>query len=105
MTFCWPYRCLPSHVYAKRDVPGKTCLVEDFDEWILVDGKEIMKPLVEKRVDATDHYVALLLLRLNSRLISVEIRIYYPMSSGGGIKRLFRKVNHENEVRKEGSYL
>jgi hypothetical protein len=48
---------VPSHVYAERDVPGKACLVEDFDEWILVNGKKIMKPLVEKPIDADDHNV------------------------------------------------
>jgi hypothetical protein len=63
---------VPSHVYAERDVPGKSCLVEDFDEWILVDGKKIMKPLVEKPVDADDHNVTSSPPpRLNSRLISV----------------------------------
>jgi inositol-hexakisphosphate/diphosphoinositol-pentakisphosphate 1-kinase len=48
---------VPSHVYAERDVPGKSCVVEDFDEWILVNGIKVMKPLVEKPVDADDHNV------------------------------------------------
>lgn len=57
---------VPSHVFAERDVPGKTCLVEDFDEWILVNGKKIMKPLVEKPVDADDHNVVYTLLSNHS---------------------------------------
>lgn len=46
-------------------------------------------------------------------LISLQIYIYYPMSAGGGSKRLFRKVADrssefypkENDIRREGSYI
>jgi inositol hexakisphosphate/diphosphoinositol-pentakisphosphate kinase len=63
----------------------------------VINGVHINKPLVEKPVNAEDH----------------NIYIYYPMSAGGGCKRLFRKVDdrastfypHENELRKEGSYI
>lgn len=63
----------------------------------MVNGVQISKPFVEKPVDAEDH----------------NIYIYYPMSAGGGSKRLFRKVDdrssefypHVNEVRREGSYI
>ena len=42
-----------------------------------------------------------------------NIHIYYPMSAGGGCKRLFRKIGNQsskyeaelNDVRREGSYL
>lgn len=62
-----------------------------------MNGVHINKPLVEKPVDAEDH----------------NIYIYYPMSAGGGSKRLFRKIEDrssefypaENELRKEGSYI
>lgn len=58
---------------------------------------QINKPLVEKPVNAEDH----------------NIYIYYPMSAGGGSKRLFRKVGDRssefypqvNELRREGSYI
>jgi inositol hexakisphosphate/diphosphoinositol-pentakisphosphate kinase len=62
-----------------------------------VNGVQINKPLVEKPVDAEDH----------------NIYIYYPMSAGGGSKRLFRKVDdrssefypHVNDLRRTGSYI
>ena len=73
------------------------CEIEEFDEYIVVNGEQINKPLLEKPVDADDH----------------NIYIYYPASAGGGSKRLFRKKkdrssefypNH-NELRTEGSYI
>ena len=67
------------------------------DDWIEVHGVKFNKPVVEKPVDAEDH----------------NIYIYYPLSAGGGSKRLHRKVGnksseffqHENEVRRQGSYI
>ena len=95
---------VPVHVYCERDkidnngnLLPDTNVIEEFDEYILVNGQQINKPLVEKPVDAENH----------------NIYIYYPNSAGGGSKRLFRKVNdrssefypNENELRKEGSYI
>jgi glutathione synthase/RimK-type ligase-like ATP-grasp enzyme len=88
---------VPVHVYCERDDSDKTNVVEEFDEYIVVNGVQINKPLVEKPVDAEDH----------------NIYIYYPISAGGGSKRLFRKVNDRasefypriNELRREGSYI
>jgi len=88
---------VPRHVYLERDDPSKPCELEEHDDHIVVNGVHIRKPLVEKPVDADDH----------------NIYIYYPMSAGGGSKRLFRKVNNrssefyrsENDVRRTGSYI
>lgn len=88
---------VPNHVYLNRDDPSVENFVEEFDEYVIINGVQINKPLVEKPVDAEDH----------------NIYIYYPMSAGGGSKRLFRKVENcssmfhpeINELRTEGSYI
>ena len=88
---------VPKHVFVERDRPGCENVIEEFDEYIIVNGIQINKPLVEKPVDADDH----------------GVYIYYPMSAGGGSKRLFRKVEDRssefyqnvNELRREGSYI
>ena len=88
---------MPFHVILDRDDPVVENTVEEFDEYIVVNGVHINKPLVEKPVDAEDH----------------NIYIYYPLSAGGGHKRLFRKVNNkssefypgQNDVRRDGSYI
>jgi len=88
---------VPLHVFCNRDDPSVINVVEEFDEYIVVNGVQINKPLVEKPIDAENH----------------NIYIYYPMSAGGGSKRLFRKVDDRssefypkvNEVRQSGSYI
>jgi inositol hexakisphosphate/diphosphoinositol-pentakisphosphate kinase len=88
---------VPKHVLLNREDPSVQNTVEEFDEYIIVNGVQINKPLVEKPVDAEDH----------------NIYIYYPVSAGGGSKRLFRKVNDRSsefypdisELRTEGSYI
>eukprot|EP01038_Epipyxis_sp_PR26KG_P004216 gene4216-5991_t len=90
---------VPSHIFVERDgaEPFKEEELEEYDEYIVVKGVQINKPLVEKPVDAEDH----------------NIYIYYPMSAGGGSKRLFRKVDdrssefypHFNDLRREGSFI
>ena len=71
--------------------------LEEFDEYIVYNGKKIMKPFVEKPKNGDDH----------------NIYIYYPMSHGGGQTRLFRKHKNlsslyypnENRIRRDKSYL
>ena len=71
--------------------------LEEFDEYIVYNGKKIMKPFVEKPKNGDDH----------------NIYIYYPMSHGGGQTRLFRKHKNlsslyypnENKIRRDKSYL
>ena len=71
--------------------------LEEYDEYIVYNGKKIMKPFVEKPKNGDDH----------------NIYIYYPMSHGGGQTRLFRKHKNlsslyypnENKIRRDKSYL
>ena len=91
----------PRHEALSRDreaagtAPAQT--LEEYDDYIVVNGVKIEKPFVEKPVDSDDH----------------NIYIYYPMSAGGGCKRLFRKIGNQSSayhedadtVRREGSFL
>lgn len=71
--------------------------VEEIDDFVLIDGLKLKKPLVEKPFDAEDH----------------NINIYYSIADGGGCKHLFRKVDTKsseyekdvNCVRKDGNYI
>jgi len=87
----------PRFVALSRDGDAPEAALEEFDDHIVVGGVRIEKPFVEKPVDSDDH----------------NIHIYYPMSAGGGRKRLFRKVGNQSSqydadvhrVRREGSYI
>ncbi|KAJ8613248.1 hypothetical protein CTAYLR_004550 [Chrysophaeum taylorii] len=86
----------PKHVAMSRDSEHPQTL-DEYDDYIVCNGVRVLKPFVEKPVDADDH----------------NVYIYYPMSAGGGSKRLFRKVDNkssryyadEHKVRRDGSYI
>lgn len=88
---------VPRHAIVNRDLPDREDEIEENDNYVVVNGVRINKPFVEKPADAEDH----------------NVYIYYPMSAGGGSKRLFRKVGDRssefypdvNKVRRDGSYI
>ena len=71
--------------------------LQETEESIVVDGETFKKPFVEKPLSAENH----------------NIYIYYPPSSGGGSKRLFRKVKDRSSkfvpgvstVRRSGAFI
>lgn len=68
---------LPRYAVLDRDSGNpEDARLEEFDDYIEVNGKVFNKPFVEKPVCADDH----------------NVYIYYPHSAGGGSQRLFRKV-------------
>ena len=48
---------VPFHVILDRDIADTPNVVEEFDEYIVVNGVTVNKPLVEKPVDAEDHNI------------------------------------------------
>ncbi|MEW5317234.1 MAG: hypothetical protein WDW38_008551 [Sanguina aurantia] len=90
---------VPHHIIVSRDDSGRDpdTFLED-EEWVEMSGVRIHKPFVEKPADGEDH----------------NVHIYYPHSMGGGVKRLFRKVDnksshydalHPGTVRRDGSFI
>ncbi|KAK9917336.1 hypothetical protein WJX75_003277 [Coccomyxa subellipsoidea] len=92
---------VPHHICVDRDnlPPGTDPpgFVET-EDYVEQNGVQIKKPFVEKPVSGEDH----------------NIYIYYPHAMGGGVKRLYRKIenrsgdydpNHPGTVRRDGSYI
>ena len=71
--------------------------VEEFEDYILVQGNQLPKPFVEKPFDGEDH----------------NIHIYYHSNDGGGVKKLFRKIENQSSsfdtnhssVRSNGNFI
>ena len=92
----------PFHIIVDRKnlPPGQTdpSGFIEHEDYVELDGVRVEKPFVEKPASGEDH----------------NVYIYYPHSMGGGVKRLFRKVDnrsadydplHPGTVRREGSYI
>ena len=84
----------PTYLICDRTDPNLSFL--ESDNSVIINGKEIEKPFVEKPISAEDH----------------NVYIYYHSSTGGGHQKLFRKVKNlsscyypENNVRSTGSYI
>eukprot|EP01060_Flectonema_neradi_P007968 TRINITY_DN1567_c3_g1_i1.p1 TRINITY_DN1567_c3_g1~~TRINITY_DN1567_c3_g1_i1.p1 ORF type:complete len:870 (+),score=183.05 TRINITY_DN1567_c3_g1_i1:393-2612(+) len=85
------------HVVCSRDGHNGAGepVVEEYPNYIIVNGVRMDKPFVEKPVNSEDH----------------NIRIYYPDQAGS--RHLFRKVENKsseyhpdvNTIRREGSYI
>lgn len=95
---------LDADLKKKLEDTGIDCNAEKEPEWkmidedtLMVDGKIMHKPFVEKPVDGENH----------------NIFIYYPKKNGGGGRRLFRKIGNKssefdptlNMIRTDGSYI
>ncbi|GAM19054.1 hypothetical protein SAMD00019534_022290 [Acytostelium subglobosum LB1] len=87
----------PRKIYIERGDTATPTRYIEHEDYVEADGVRIYKPFVEKPFDAEDH----------------NINIYYPMSQGGGCRRLFRKVENNsssfhpdvNNIRTDGSYI
>ncbi|GMM50375.1 inositol polyphosphate kinase [Starmerella bacillaris] len=90
-------KLLKHGVHLKNEEVEKTIRMIDYDTIQLSDGATLTKPFVEKPVDGEDH----------------NVYVYYPLASGGGGRRLFRKVGNKSsefdpnlvEPRTTGSYI
>ena len=84
---------IPTPEYAILDRTNPNHNVLEYDDKVIINGKTIYKPFIEKPVNAEDH----------------NIYVYYK---GGGSRRLFRKIGnrssevcHDSCIRREGSYI
>ncbi|GAB4823839.1 hypothetical protein N2152v2_010885 [Parachlorella kessleri] len=92
---------VPHHIIVDRSGLPPGADLEGFvetEDYVELGGVRIQKPFVEKPASGEDH----------------NVYIYYPHSMGGGVKKLFRKVDnrsgdydptHPGTVRRKGSYI
>ncbi|ORM39455.1 Inositol hexakisphosphate and diphosphoinositol-pentakisphosphate kinase [Babesia sp. Xinjiang] len=88
----------PNYVVVDHEAvkQGKATFEEHYD-YIVYNNVKINKPFIEKSLDADDH----------------NNWIYYPTNTGGGCKKLFRKVQDRSSrycadvqsVRRDGTYI
>lgn len=79
----------------------KSVGIQEYEDYLIINGKRLDKPYVEKPVNAEDH----------------EIKIYYSSQGpcGAGYNVLFRKINNfcsqffpnseGSQIRRDGSYI
>ena len=87
----------PDFMFIDHENMGSHHVLEETDDFIIYDGRKLTKPFVEKPIDGDDH----------------NIWIYYPLSVGGGCKKLIRKTDDKssefdpycNKIRRNGQYL
>ncbi|CEF59472.1 ATP-grasp fold domain and ATP-grasp fold,RimK-type domain-containing protein [Strongyloides ratti] len=87
----------PEYGIVKRNDNGEVLNnFEEYNDYIIIDGKKFMKPFVEKPISGEDH----------------NVYIYYHSSQGSGCRMLFRKKNNmssmfskTSNVRRDKSYL
>jgi hypothetical protein len=48
---------VPPHIYVQRSADMDENVIEEYDEYIVINGAQLKKPFVEKPVDADDHNV------------------------------------------------
>lgn len=48
---------VPQHIYVERTADRDNNVIEEYDEYIIINGTQLKKPFVEKPVDADDHNV------------------------------------------------
>ena len=85
----------PNYVYVKEH--GDRARFKETEDYIVWEGQKIHKPFVEKPLDGDDH----------------NIWVYYPGATGGGVKKLFRKIQNKSSeydasicyVRRDKPYL
>lgn len=52
---------VPNHIIVERTDAEDLNIIEEYDEYIVINGSVLNKPFVEKPVDADDHNVRLLI--------------------------------------------